>query len=164
LYSLFFLINPLTDAVCQDMQVPIRIQAATFSKVFKYDSKLKGKNPIRLLVVYNNRSREVKEQLLEACQNASIKASAVIPEQLENRIKDSDVVYFMPGTQHLNQLCKKQKKLSIAGLEKYAKTGQISIALGLHNDKPRLYVNITSLMQEDHNLSANLLKIVQVYK
>ncbi|MBP7460373.1 MAG: hypothetical protein KBA26_03715 [Candidatus Delongbacteria bacterium] len=155
-------IQPAMSA--QEMPIPLRIQAATFSKMFKYDNSLQGKNPIRVLIVFDDKTKTVKKELESAFRSSSIETSAVTSEMLEQTILNSDVVYFMPGMEDQAHLCKKYKKLSIAGIATYAVKGDVSITVGLENNYPRLMVNMTSLISEGHDLSAGLMKFVKLLK
>ena len=158
---LFLLIPEVVPS--QQMDIPARIQVATLSKIFKYVPSLRAKNPVKLLLVYDKKTKSDKENFVTAFENASVEVKAVLPDEIENIISGYDVVYFMPGLQDHAELCKKHKKLSNAGVAKYAQNGEVSIALGLENDKPRLFINMSSLKNEGIHLSANLLKIAKVF-
>lgn len=156
-------------AVAQKMSIPARIQAAMFSKVFKYDTQLKGKEPIHLLIIFDHKTNSEKDELVKTFESASIVVKTIHDKEIKNKynitVFDSvDVVYIMPGLEGHSILCKEKKKLSIAGVSKYAEEGHVSITLGLVQDKPRFFISMPSLKGEEHNLSANLLKLSKVYK
>lgn len=148
----------------QSLAIPGRIQAATFSKVFKYSTRLRGTEPIRLLIVYNDGQRRERDELLEAFKNAAVSGFAVSNKELVNKIDSADVVYFLPGLEDHTNLCKQKEKLSISAHTPYTEQGQVSISLGLVQDRPRLFVHLSSLSREGHDLSASILKISQVFR
>ncbi len=116
-----------------------------------------------MLIVYNGTSKSSKDELL-AQLDKSIEAKGISPEEIEQNIKNTDVVYFMPGLQEKSKICKANKVLTITGISKYVEEGDISIALGILNDKPKIFINVTSLKSEEQNLSSDLLRIAKVYK
>lgn len=145
------------------MPIPNNIQAALLIKVLKFSPQIADKSPIRILIVYNNASRLAKDELVaELEKTQSVKA--VNADELEQQIKNCDVVYFMPGLQDKSKICKANKVLSISGVSKYVEDGDISVAFGLMNDKPKIYVNVSTLKSEEQNLSSDLLRIAKVYK
>jgi hypothetical protein len=148
----------------QSLAIPGRIQAATFSKVFKYSTRLRGTDPIRLLIVYNDGQRRERDELLEAFNNAAVAATAVSYEDLVSKVDSADVVYFLPGLKDHTNICKQKEKLSISAHTPYTEHGQVSISLGLVQDRPRLFIHLSSLSQEGHDLSASILKISQVFR
>ena len=150
-------------AFAQNMDTPVLLQVATFVKVFKYDATLKDKSSLKLLIVYSSGNKTVKDELLKAFRDASVQVNAATLDELDGLIHEYDVIYLMPGVQSASGLCKQHKKLSISGLGRYAQDGLASVALGLVNDKPRLFVNLESLQEEGHTLSAKLLQVVQVF-
>ncbi len=160
LVLIFCIAKPVS---AQNMETPVLLQVATFVKVFKYDTELKDDGEISLLIIYNSRTRSIKDEMSQAFKDAGVNVKAVQQGEIEQHIKDYDIVYMMPGTNRVSAICKKYKKLSITGITRYAEEGHASVALGLLNDKPRLFVNLDSLKQEGHTLSANLLKVVKVY-
>jgi hypothetical protein len=145
------------------MPMPVNIQAALLTKVLKFNSHLAEKSLIHMLIVYNGTSKSSKDELL-AQLDKSIEAKGISPEEIEQNIKNTDVVYFMPGLQEKSKICKANKVLTITGISKYVEEGDISIALGILNDKPKIFINVTSLKSEEQNLSSDLLRIAKVYK
>ena len=61
-------------------------------------------------------------------------------------------------------ICKSHRVLSISGTPRNAEEGYISVAIGLYTDKPRIYINLTSLKAEDNDISAELLRFAQVFE
>lgn len=164
LLLIFFALATFNTAEAQGVNLPSNIQAALMSKVLKLNPKLAEKPQIKMLVVYGGNSKVNKEELLSEIQSKNIDAKAVLLTELEQNIKNIDVVYFMPGVQDKTGICKANKVLTITGVAKYVEDGDVSIAFALQNDKPKILVNVTSLKMEDQNLSSDLLRIAKVYK
>lgn len=89
---------------------------------------------------------------------------AVLVNELEKNILGSDLVYFMPGFQNDAYLCKKYKVLSVTGISQYVENGNISLGFGIQNNKPKIYVNLTSLEKEAQSLSSDILRIAKIFK
>jgi hypothetical protein len=69
----------------------------------------------------------------------------------------------MQGLQQFASLCKNNKVLSVAGVSGYAEQGFVSIAFGIMNNNPKIYLNLTSLGKEGQSLSSEILRIATVY-
>lgn len=163
LFALFmFICNYQLQA--QPANVPMNIQAALLSKVLKMDSKLSEKEQIKVLVVYNNKSNIMKEELSAELEGKGFNVKSVLPGEVEQSAKNYDVVYFMPGLTDYSGACKANKVLTITCVSKNVENGQMSIAFDIQNDKPKIFVNVTSLKMEEQSLSSDLLRIAKVYK
>lgn len=134
-----------------------------YAKIFKYVPQLRDLKTIRLLVVTPTISNMDTKDFIKAFEQTDIKILTCTPTQFEKEIQNSDVIYFMPKTESYTDLCKKYKKLSITGIKKYTQEGRISLALSLVSDKPRLFVNIESLKSENFSISADILRLAQLY-
>jgi hypothetical protein len=159
-----FVLTFLNHIAAQTELLPTTIQASLFIKVLKFNTKLSEKQQINMLIVYNNGTRREKEELFSELTHRKIKVKAVLLSELEENIKSIDAVYFMPGLQDKNGICKANKVLTFTGVSKYVEEGNASIAFALLNDKPKILINVTSLKNEDQNISSELLRIAKVYK
>lgn len=148
----------------QGAALPMNIQAALLTKVLKFNPKFADKPQVKVLIIYNRSTRLNKEELVSELAAKNIDVKAVQPDELGNNIKNCDIVYFMPGISDQDGICKANKVLTISGAARFVEEGQMSIAFGVQNDKPRIYINVTSLKSEDQNISSELLRIAKVYK
>ena len=116
-----------------------------------------------MLIVYNNKTLEQKNEMQTQLQEMmDIKSS---PEnEVQNIGKSYDIVYFMPGSEDKSYICKNNKMLSVSGAAKFVQNGNISIAIATENDKPRIFVNLSSLKAEEQSMSTDILRISKVYK
>ncbi len=147
----------------QQMDVPVRIQAAMYTKIFKFIPQLRDRERVRLLIVSQNPAAADANSLIKAFDGTDTQVETCTPSRLASRIQVSDVVYFMPKTEAYSSECKKYKKLSITGIKRFTREGRVSIALGLISDKPRLFISIASLKAENYTISAEILRIAQLY-
>ncbi len=166
LYWWVFLIILATTSIqhcsAQNMPVPENIQAALLPKVLKFNSNFSDKNPIRLLLVYDNISQKSKDLMIQDLDQ-SFDIKAIKLEELYTSIKNTDIVYFMPGLQLAAEICKEHKVLSVSGISQYAENGNVSLAFGLLNNKPKIFINLTSMEQEGQTISSEILRISKVY-
>ena len=146
------------------LPIPARIQAALFSKVFQYEHSLKSKESVRILIVYEERDYKVKDELVTAFLRAGFDVEYSNAKDITKYISGFDVVYFMNGTYDLTHLCKENNVLSISSNPKIVQSGDISIGIGLVNDLPRIFINLTGIELEGFKVSSQLLKIAVVYK
>jgi len=163
LLILFIVSLSTNHCYTQNMPVPENIQAALLPKVLKYNPKFSGINKIKMLVVYNNNSTNSKDKFIKELENL-MEIRAILTNELEKTIVGYDLVYFMPGTQEESFLCKRHKVLSVAGISQYIEKGQISLGFDIQNNKPTIFVNLTSLDEEGQSLSSDVLRIVKIYK
>ena len=148
---------------CQDMPIPIKIQSALLVKILKFNPKFADKETLNMLIVYTINTKSYKDELV-GYLSEHMGLDAAKPTEIDESIKNYDLVYFMPGTQSKAVLCKTHKVLSVTGISEFAEDGTISLAFGIQNDKPKIYINLTSLKQEEHNFSSDLLRIATIYK
>ena len=162
LFLLIFMLFP-GYAYSQAIQVPINIQTAFFGKIFNHVSPLNKIQNKKILIVYDTKSESNTNQFIENMTKLGFDMKAVKPDQLVMNIDDYHVVYFMPGLQEYAKHCRLKKKLSICGVPKYTEQGDISIALGIENDRPQIFLNIEVLQAEGNDISVELLQISKVY-
>ena len=140
----------------QDMPVPVNLQAVLFKKILLYDETLGTTN--NLIVLSDS---ENGDKVVEAFNAAGIPAKSATNNNIPI---DARVIYVMPGTPSPAKICEDNKILSISGNPKYAENGQVSIALGIENGKPKIIVNLAKLKKEGHVLSPDLLYLSKLIK
>ena len=148
----------------QSQQVPLHIQAAFFGKIFNHISPLKEINPIKILIMYNNKTESDKTVLMQSLEDLGFIVEAAQPFKLVMNISDFNVIFFMSDTQSYAKLCRESKVLSICGNPDYVEEGNISIAIGVEQDKPKVHINLGVLQSEKKDVSAALLRISTVYR
>ena len=154
----FMLPNPVMS---QTINLPENIQAALLEKVLRFDSRLGDKESIKMLILYDSKSKvraERQKNALPSYWDVSLYSDLYAPGDLSQ----FDLVYFMPGTEFKANLVKEYGILSVSGVPAYVKTGLVSMAFGLENDKPKIFMSISSLKRENHSFSAEILRIVKV--
>jgi len=159
---LFIIITSTKIGYSQNMPVPENIQAALLPKVLKFNPALSQISKIRILIVFDNNSLASKDELIKSL-GTNMESKAIRSSELEKEIGNCELVYFMPGVQDLASLCKTQKVLSVTGISQYVENGTISLAFGLQNNKPKIFVNLSSLEKEGQSISSEILRIAKVY-
>jgi hypothetical protein len=153
----------LSPVFGQNLQVPISIQAALLQKVVKFDNTIGNRADVRILIIYNNVTKNFVNELV-AQLPTTFKVTSILATEVEALVDDFDLAYIMPGVQSVIPALKPRKILTITGMTKYVESGEVSIGFGLFNDKPKIFVNMTSLKSEDRMLAADILRIAKVYK
>lgn len=159
---LFIIIASLKFGYAQNMPVPENIQAALLPKILKFSPTLSQQTKIRILIVYDNNSLGSKDELIKGL-GTNMESKAIRSNELEKEIVNCNLVYFMPGVKDLASLCKTHKVLSVAGISQYVEDGQISLAVGLQNNKPKIFISLSSLEKEGQSLGSEILRIAKVY-
>jgi len=163
LFFLFLSIGVYNSAYSQSMPVPENIQAALLPKVLKFSPNLSQVPKLQMLIVFDSNSKLSKNELMKGI-GSTMNVKAIVAEELSSNIDKCDLVYFMPGTQNSAIICKENKVLSVCGISGYVENGVISIAFGVQDNKPKIYVNLSSLESEGQSLSSEILRITKVYK
>ncbi|MDV7187280.1 YfiR/HmsC family protein [Lutibacter sp. TH_r2] len=159
----FIVLLSISNSFSQNIPVPENIQAALLPKILKFNSNIASKESIKMLVVYNNNSEITKNLLIrELGENFEVKG--VIVSDLEKQIDGVDLVYFMPGLQDEASICKKEKVLSVTGNSEYVVQGKVSLGFGIKNNKPKIFLNLKSLEEENQSLSSEILRIAIICK
>ena len=162
-FLLLVVLLVVTSSYSQYLQVPENIQAALIPKVLKYNPKLSNLDKLKMLVVYDNNSAKSKNEFLRN-SSRELDIKAVYYTDLEPYISNYNLVYFMPGTKPQYNLCRQYKVLSVTGTSDFVENGQVSIGFGLKNNKPIIFVNLSSLEKEGQSLSTDILRIAKIYK
>ncbi|WP_344786041.1 YfiR/HmsC family protein [Postechiella marina] len=147
----------------QNITVPENIQAALLTKVLKYNPQTPKNKKIKILVVYNSSYQINKDEFIMGLGN-SVAYKAIKPEDLEANILGYHVVYFMEGIQEGFDICKTFKVLSVTGSIQHVEQGDISLGFGIENNKPKIFVNLTSLEKEGQSFSSDILRIGKIFK
>lgn len=161
LLLVFFLVA--TSSFSQNLLVPENIQSALIVKVLKFNPKLSNIDRLKMLIVYDYDSQRSKNEFLRN-SNRELEIKAISSDDLEKYIATYHLVYFMPGTKIQTSLCRHYKVLSVTGIADLVENGQASLGFGLKNNKPIIFVNLSSLEKEGHSLSTDILRIAKIYK
>ncbi len=144
----------------QDMPVPIPVQARFFKKVFGYDKTI-PKDGIKVVIVFGDATpADVKDDLVDAFNSMGMKASAAKAPQLATVGVGANVIYLAPGgdLRAVKEFCKTNGILSISGIPNQTRNGDISIALDVVNDAPKVVVNPDRLKTERQD-AAELMRL-----
>jgi hypothetical protein len=137
-------------ADAQDMPVPALVQARFFNKVFAYNKTLpKGAAQIKIAVIFSDASGEAKDDITEAFTSLGFTVTALKPAQLSGAT-GIHVVYAAPGVdlKPIKSYCSSNGVLSITGIPKWVKDGELSIAIDAVNEQPKVVANADRLKTE----------------
>ena len=129
--------------------VPAPLQAALLKKIFTFDKALSGKASVEVVVIGS------ADDIVAALKGAGMDAKA-------GNAVGGDVVYVAAGAPSHKAATAKTSTLSVSGSSALAESGQVSVAVGLEDGKPKIYVNLGQLKAEGHELSADLLKLAKI--
>ena len=146
-----------------DMPVPIKLQVEIFGKVFDYVKTLPAGDR-KVLVLYTNETAGIQGDLVQAFQETGVTAAAIHPDQLGTQLTGATAVYISPGvpSTSASQLCRERGVLSISGLPSLAKTGEVSIGVGMKSGRPEIIVNLGQVRAQGHEVSSDLLRLATV--
>ena len=150
----------------EEMPIPANLQAAMFQKILAFDKTLAETEELTILMVYSEKAPKVMEELKSEFEKMKINVATVELEKLSTKIEGVSALYVLPNvkTDAIKKLCIEKSILSISGVPELAEEGEVSVALGIENDKPKIIVNLEQVKAEGHQLSADLLKLAKIIK
>lgn len=160
---LVFMFCSLQWLFAQNVRIPENIQGALLEKALKFNTRLSQETNISMLIIYSENSQVSAERQRRAVSSHWTVSMALDVTSVTD-LSAYDLVYFMPGTEKQALSCKEYDVLSVSGTSLSVEQGLVSMAFGLQNDKPRIFVNISSLKAEGHSFSSEILRIMQVTK
>ena len=140
----------------QEMAVPANLQAALFKKIFMFDNTLSSKGNYEVAVLTGAGSGD---EIVTAFKAAGMNAKSYSGNQIPD---GAAVIYIMPGVTAPKQQSASKGVLSISGVTSNVESGNVAIGLGIEGSKPKIIVHMGQLKAENHEVSANLLKLAKV--
>jgi len=167
-WFLFLFIGIASQLFAETSLLPEKLQVAFFTKIFSYSTSLQSIASPKLLIIHCESSRREAQTLAESFSDVEYTIQIISQQEcadsLETEIQAANVVYFFPGSEQAAFLCREHKRLSISASPEMAEQGAVSIALGLENHRPRIFMNVSTLKEEEQAFSANLLQIAKIYE
>lgn len=153
-------------AGASDTGVPPDLQAAIFQKIFTYDRTIESAVDILVVVVHDDDSSELAEDVARSFETVGISARAVSLEGVSSEIQNASAAYILPGASstRVRELCTDHGVLSISGEPALVERGDVSIAIGKKGRKPQIIIHMNRLRDENHVLSAEVLKLATVIR
>jgi len=158
----------------EDVLVPMDVQVALFTKIWKLDRTFPGP-PVRIGVIYQEEYRpsaNVATQLLAAIRAAGLPIHCTLidlDEQatVRQRIPTQgfDVFYVTPlraidiGT--IAEISRANRIRTITGVTEYVAAG-LGVGIGLLKQRPRIVINLRGTRAEGSEFRAQLLKLSRV--
>lgn len=143
-------------------QVPMKIQAVIFKKMFPFIKSLKTAGVPKVLIVFNDANATQKDELVEEFTKLGISVGAVRSGQIASVLANYNVLYYMPGCASGKNPARNAGMISLGGEIGMAERGECSVALADENGKPRIVVNARSLKSEGQEIAAEVLKISRI--
>ncbi|MDF1563869.1 MAG: YfiR/HmsC family protein [Deltaproteobacteria bacterium] len=150
----------------QAAEVPLNLQAALFTKIFKLNQKLASKgDDLELLIVHAPGQLSQAYQVTTAFSRAGVRAQAVSTTSLRSKVSGADVVYVMSGVDaaEVSGLVASNGVLSIAGSSDPVEGGQVAVGVELgHGGRPKIVLNLRRASNETHTFSSQLLRLARI--
>jgi len=143
------------------MPIPIETQVKIFKKIFQFNLSFRNTR-VTVIVAYSRLSAGIKDEIVQAFKEQGIPTRAVQSKDLEKYISKARAVYIAPGVSAVDKLCKEYGVLSITGVPSMVQSGKASVGLGTQNGKPRIFIHKTQSIEENQELSDNLLRLARV--
>lgn len=153
--------------------MPASAQAIIFKKVFTYIRTLHTNN-LKVLVVYDEGSQQIKNEIVKAFENENINVTTARADKLPSNASDIAILYIVPGVNSaaIRSYCAENNILSITGDPDLVMKGYASIGIGnagkdSRREKkkilPRILLNLSQLQDESQEIS-ELLSLDSIIK
>ncbi len=142
--------------------MPLSLQVVVYRKIFRFDRALPP-SAIRITVVYAGPDRNRASAVMEAFKATGISADLSLTSELGPQL--SSVLYVLPGVDiaAVRKFCSAHRALSIGPQPGMVRQGAVSLALeagaGGHVE---IWVNLSRLKDEQHELDSGLLQLTKV--
>ena len=174
----------LSYSSAADFEVPVELQAKLFLTAFAYDRNIEKRAGKQLnigILYFPEVSKSKQEALnfseaLESFKNKKVRGlnigNVLITYRsnvdLKNQISTNGInmLYVASGkiilVKEVTKVAKSEKVLSFTSVVKYITECGISMSVGLKANKTKIYLNLTSAIEEGTDFSAKFLRIVEI--
>jgi hypothetical protein len=164
--------------------IPVDLQAKLFLTALTYDKNLKKRADEKLeigILYFSETSHSRKEaetfsQVLEEFKDKKISGRsfhvALLSYSDNGRLKKKivnkhiDLLYIAQGEKNLVQkvleVTQSEKILSCTSRAEYVTTYGVTMAVGLKDNKPKIYLNLSSAKREGADFSAKFLRVAEI--
>ena len=182
--STIALVNTHRSAVADNGEVPFDLQAKLFLTALTYDKNLEKRagSLLNIGIVYftdapqskkeaENFSNTLKEFKDKKISGRSFKAVLLAYNgngDLKKKLveEEIDVVFISKGekqqVEKLLKLTQSEKILSCTSKAEYVTTCGVTMAVGLKDNKPKIYLNLSSAKREGADFSAKFLRVAEI--
>lgn len=158
------LLQPVA-ARAQELEVPAKLQAALFKKLFAYATTLQGQGVARVVVAHAAGSERTAGQVVAAFKDVGVEASALEARAAAAALGPRSVLYVVPGTDAPAALARATLLgvLCVSGSPQLAEAGKVAVGLGKSADgRTQIVISRARLKEERQELSANVLALARV--
>lgn len=165
-------------------KVPVDLQVKLFLTALTYDKNLKKRadEQLRIGIVYFPEVSRSKEEafhfskVLEGFEDKKVSGLSINKvllayrgnNDLRKRISDVNinVLYLASGAKELiksvTEVTQSEKILSFTSIAEYVSKFDITMAVGIKGNKPKVYLNLSSAKAEGADFSAKFLRVVEI--
>lgn len=141
------------------------LQVILFQKIFKYMNSVEQKKKPKILVVYQQGSSGLKE-IINAFRDEGFTVNSTDKAEFESVISNYQILYLLPGVSLGNkkEIPAKNKVLTITGDPYLVAAGDAAVGVGIENSKPAIYLNLTVVKAQAHEVSTDLINLAKIYR
>ena len=164
-----------TSLIGEEMVVPMDVQVALFTKIWKLDRTFKPGPAVRVAVIYQEEYRpsaNAAAQLLAAIRAANLRIACTLVDLDEQatvaeRIprKDIDVLYVMPlraiNVGAIAGISRAHGIRTITAVPHYVSDG-LAVGIGLLKQRPLIIINLRASRAEGSEFTSQLLTLSRV--
>jgi len=162
-------------------KVPVELQAKLFLTALTYDKNIKNReiDQLKIGIVYfpevpdskkeslnfSKVLEEFKDKKVGGLSMGKVSVAYLNRDDLKDKIskENINVLYLARGTHALvtevTKVTQSEKILSFTGVTEYVVECGVSMAVGLKEGKPKIYLNLSSSRAEGADFSAKLLRV-----
>ena len=179
---LFACLAPIAALGAQEMETPVALQAALFTKVLTFDRTILAaprSTPLVIAIVYqsgNRVSRVAHDEAVAALADATCGERPVATVSIDLDQDDLDArlaetrphaMYIAPlrgvNIQAIASHARVARVRSFTGVPAYMEKG-VAVGVRIRGERPRLVVNLAAARAEGADYSAGLLQLVEVVR
>ena len=182
--STIALLNSAPSASADNGNVPPELQAKLFLTALTYDKNLEKRvhAQVDIGIVYFPESAQSREEALNLSKTLEGFKDKKISGRsfhtviliytgnggLKKKIVDEhiDVLFIAQGEKKLIEevlkVTQSEKVLSCTGKAEYVTTCGVTMAVGLKDNKPKIYLNLSSAKREGADFSAKFLRVAEI--
>lgn len=141
------------------------LQVILFQKIFKYMNSVEQNKKPKILVIYQQGTTGLKETI-NAFRDEGFTANSTDKSEFESVITNYQILYLMPGVSLGNkkEIPAKNKVLTITGDPYLVAAGDAAVGVGIENSKPAIYLNLSTVKAQNHEVSTDLINLAKIYR
>lgn len=141
------------------------LQVILFQKIFKYMNSVEQSKKPKILVIYQQGSSGLKE-IINAFRDEGFTVNSTDKSEFESVINNYQILYLLPGVSlgAKKDIPGKNKILTITGDPYLVAAGDAAVGVGIENSKPAIYLNLSTVKAQSHEVSTDLINLAKIYR